>query len=182
MMKSDGIKKRKKSEVHSFMTSKTGDSQTYGDLISAGLSDTDKKLKVGLIATGFFEFWPMYPELLKLVERDAQIVHERLSKNHNIVYSGLVDTMDKADEAGRLFLDEKIDLLIMEYRTYIPDVYMHHLLSYLEGIPLLFFASQERDSFDRNNNYCGVFRNSGIMAEIQLVAGFRKMGTYNNKI
>jgi L-arabinose isomerase len=181
-MKSDDSKNQKQPSDHSFMISKTGDSQTYGDLLSADLIDGDKEPRVGLLATGFFEFWPMYPNLLKLVKRDAKIVYERLSKNHNIVYSGLVDTMDKADKAGRLFRDEKIDLLIMEYRTYIPDVYIHHLLSFLDRIPLLFFASQSRDRLDPNDNYCGAFRNSGIMAEVQLVAGFRKMGIYKNRL
>jgi L-arabinose isomerase len=71
-------------------------------------------------------------------------------------------------------------LVVFAYRAYVPDAYIHHLLSYLPDLPILFFASQSRDKFDFDDSYRGVLRNSGIMAQIQLVAGFRKMNRYEN--
>jgi len=125
---------------------------------------------------GFFEYWSMYPSLKGLVEQDAEEVRKRLAEKHDIVCSELVDTMDAADKAGRMFRQEQVDLLILAYRTYVPDSYIHQLLSHVPGIPLLVFASQSRDGFDYGDDYRGVLRNSGLMALVQLVCGFRKMG------
>jgi len=181
-MASEQPKVKPEAGVGSFMVSGTGVGQSFGDLLSSELSETERGIRVGLLATGYFEFWPMYPTLKGQVEQDAKIVLDRLSKKHDIVYTGLVDTLDKAVQAGKMLRDENIDLLIMAYRTYLPDFYLHHLLNYLEGIPLLIFASQERGKFDFHDNYQGCFRNGGIMAQVQLVAGFRKMGTYRNRL
>ena len=53
---------------------------------------------------------------------------------------------------------------------------MHQMLSHLPAdVPLLIFGSQSRDKFDHNDNYCGVLRNSGFMALVQLVCGFKKI-------
>ena len=148
----------------------------FGDLLSRSRLDVGKRLKIGLVATGFFEYWSMYPSLKGLVEQDARVVRKRLSEKHEIVCSDLVDTVDAADQAGRKFREEQVDLLILAYRTYVPDSYIHQLLSHLPGVPLLVFGSQSRDSFDYGDDYNGVLRNSGLMALVQLVCGFRKIG------
>jgi len=152
-----------------------GDGEQFGDLLSAGLSATGNGLKIGLLSTGFFEYWPMYPALKQMAEEDAAVVRERLASRYEIVDSGLADTIDKADAAGRQFRAAQIDVLILGYRTYFPDAYLHQLLSHLPGVPLLLFASQSRDAFDLTDDYGGVLRNSGLMALVQLVCGFRKM-------
>ena len=48
---------------------------------------------------------------------------------------------------------------------------MHQMLSHLPDVPLLVFGSQSRDTPDYNDDYCGVLRNSGLMALVQLVCG-----------
>jgi len=78
--------------------------------------------------------------------------------------------------AGRLFRDKQVDLVILAYRAYVPDMYMHQMLSHLpEDMPLLILGSQSRDRFERSDDYCGVLRNSGLMALMQLVCGFKKI-------
>lgn len=151
---------------------------TFGDLLSGDRIRTSQPLKIGLLATGFFEYWPMYPNLKELIERDNQVVLNRLARKHQVIYPGLVDTLDAADEAGRRFREAQVDLLLMTERTYCPDAYIHQLLSHLPGVPLLLFASQSRDQFDFADDYQGVLRNSGLMSLVQLVAGFRKMNRY----
>ena len=156
------------------------DGEAVGDLLSPQRITSGKKLKIGLVCAAYFEYWRMYPNLHGQVEQDCRVVVDRLSGKHDVVYPGLVDTVDTADEAGRQFRDQQVDLVILAYRTYIPDVYMHQLLSHLSGVPLLLFASQARDRFDFQDEYSGVIRNSGIMALVQLVAGFRKMDIHRN--
>ena len=155
--------------------------EIFGDLLSADRVRTNRPIKVGLLAGGFFEYWRMYPERLKdNVERDAEVVFQRLVRDHQVVYPGLVDTMDSADEAGRRFRDEQIDLLILTERTYVPDTYIHQMLSHIPGVPLLLFVSQTHDKLNLEENYEATLRDSGMMSIVQLVAGFRKMGTYEN--
>ncbi len=96
-----------------------------------------------------------------------------------MVYPGLIDTMDTADAAGRYFRDNRIDLLIITERTYIPDTYIHQALSHLPGVPLLLFVSQSHDRIDLRSDYEASLRDSGLMSLVQLVAGFRKMGIYD---
>jgi L-arabinose isomerase len=160
-------------DIRSF---EVGEGDVFGDLLSPERIETGRNLKIGLLATGYFEYWRMYPELRAQVEQDAARVCDRLSQRHDIVPSGLVDTMDAADEARRRFRDENVDLIVLAYRTYIPDAYVHQVLSRLPDVPLLVFASQSRDRFDCNDDYSGVLRNSGVMALVQSVCGLRRMG------
>lgn len=164
------------STVESFETAK-GD--TFGDLLSADRRHVPSALKVGLLAGGFFEYWRMYPNLKAVVEQDSRIVLDRLAKDYDVVYPGLIDTMDTADAAGRYFRDNRIDLLIITERTYIPDTYIHQALSHLPGVPLLLFVSQSHDRIDLRSDYEASLRDSGLMSLVQLVAGFRKMGIYD---
>jgi L-arabinose isomerase len=153
----------------------------FGDLVSRDRIRSSEGIKIGLLTGALFEYWRMYPDTLKeKVEKDNQVVLDRLSQNHEIVYPGLVDTMDTADEAGRRFRDEKIDLLIVTERTYIPDVYIHQTLSYTPGVPLLLYSSQSHDKFNFKSNYEDSLRDSGMMSLVQLVAGFKKMKIYDH--
>lgn len=166
-------KKQERSEVKSF---ETADGDVFGDLLSTDRIDSNKPLKIGLLWTGFFEFWHMYPNLKEQVIGDAKVVYERLSKKHDIVQTEMVDTIDAADKAGRMFRDEQVDMVILAYRTYVPDMYMHQMLAHLpDEIPLLIFGSQSRGKLEYTDDYGGVLRNSGFMALIQLVCGFKKI-------
>ena len=98
------------------------DGDTFGDLLSADRIRSQQPIKVGLLCGGFFEYWRMYPETLKdVVLNDNQVVLDRLSAKHEVVFPGMVDSMDSADHAGRCFRDEQIDFLIITERTYVPD-------------------------------------------------------------
>jgi L-arabinose isomerase len=156
--------------------------EVFGDLLSHENIQTSKSLRIGLVATGYFEFWRMYPDLRAQIEQDMTRACDRLSQKHDIVPSGLVDTMDSADQAGRRFRDERVDLLHLAYRAYTPDAYIHQLLSHLPDVPLLLFASQSRDSFDYEDGYGGVLRNSGLMALVQICCGFKRMGIQGRAI
>ncbi len=166
------------SKLESFEVAK-GD--TFGDLLSRDRVQSSEKLKIGLLAGGCFEFWRMYPGTLKeTIEKDNQVVLERLSQKHQIIYPGLVDSMDTADEAGRRFRQEQIDLLIITERTYVQDIYIHQALSHIPRVQLLLYVSQSHDRFNLQGDYEDILRNSGMMAIIQLVVGFKKMDIYSH--
>jgi hypothetical protein len=85
-------------ELESF---EVAEGETFGDLLSPDRIRSSEKLKIGLLTGGFFEYWRMYPGTLKeTVQKDNQVVLDRLSRNHSVVFPGLVDSMDAADNAA----------------------------------------------------------------------------------
>ena len=148
-----------------------------GDLLTK--KNDDQKLKIGFLACGYFEYWRMYQGLREQVIQDMQVIADRLGQNHHIIYPGLVETLDSADEAGQRFKHDHIDLLIISEGTYCPDYFVHQALGHLaDNIPLICFASQAHSKIDFNSGYDQSLRNSGPMGVIQLTGGFRKMGKY----
>ncbi|GMV96822.1 MAG: hypothetical protein AMXMBFR83_11820 [Phycisphaerae bacterium] len=148
-----------------------------GDLLTQPCRE--RRLVVGLLGCGYFEYWRMYPGLEEKTVADLKGVADALSRHFEVVYSGYVDTLDKADAAGRLFRDRHVDVLIVTEGTYAPDYFVHQVLTHLpESIPLCVFAYQPRDRVAGLDGYDEALRSSGLMGLVQLTGGFRKMGKY----
>ena len=162
------------SELQSFEVTKGGAS---GDLLSEKRGD--RPLTVGLLACAYFEYWRMYEGLREQVEADMAKVAERLAQKHNVIYPGMVETLDGADAAGKLFRDKQIDLIVITEGTYCPDYFVHQALLHLPSdLPLCAFAAQAHDRINFDVGYDQALRNSGPMGIVQLTGGFRKMGKY----
>jgi len=133
-------------------------------------------LKIGLLATGYFEFWRWYPELRAQVAGDTQRVADRLATKHPLVYSGLADTLDAADAAGRRFRRELVDLIVIVQGTWTPDYFIHRALAHIPSdTPILIFATWVRDRLDFTTGYKEAIENWGPMGLSQLTGGLRKM-------
>jgi L-arabinose isomerase len=145
----------------------------FGDLLSEPVAV--KPLVVGVIGTGFFEYWRMYPNLRAKVEADMQVIVTRLREAWQIVYPGLLDTMDSADAIGRALRETQVDVVIIAERTYTPDMYIHQALSHLPNTPIVYFISQPEPGIDIEEDYEATLRASGLMATVQLECGFQKM-------
>ena len=112
--------------IQSFEVTKGGKS---GDLITEKRGE--RRLKVGFIGAGYFEYWRMYGGLQQKVESDMNSVADKLGKECDLIYPGFIDTLDKADEAGKIFREEKIDTLIIAEGTYSTDYLIHQALLHL---------------------------------------------------
>ena len=139
----------------------------------------DRRLKVGLLACGYFEYWRMYPGLRERTEADMKRIADRLGERYDLVYPGYVDTLDRADAAGLEFRDRQIDALIITESTYCPDYFVHQTLTHLpEQLPLCIYASQPHGELNLKADYAEALRGSGPMGLVQLTGGFRKMGKF----
>ena len=150
-----------------------------GDLLTEQRSD--RGARVGVLTCAYFEYWRMYPGLRDQVAADMKKIGDRISRDYEVINPGLVDTLDRADEAGVLFSEKNIDLLVIAEGTYCTDYIVHQALLHLPAdIPICLFASQAHSELDFDAGYDQALRNSGPMGIVQLGAGFRKMGKYPN--
>lgn len=76
-------------------------------------------LRIGLFAIGLEAYWEQFPGLKQRLEGYLGTVAERLRHLHpHLVNAGLIDTTDKAFEAGSLFRRQEVDLLFLYVSTY----------------------------------------------------------------
>jgi L-arabinose isomerase len=77
------------------------------------------KFKIGLFGIGLDTYWPQFEGLKERLEGHLAVVAEHLTTLHpHIVNAGLVDTVDKAFSAGRLFAAEDVDIIFLYVSTY----------------------------------------------------------------
>ncbi len=71
-------------------------------------------LKIGLFSIGLDTYWDQFEGLKDRLEGYLSKVHKKLFALHPyIVNAGLVDTVDKAFEAGKLFRKEDVDIIFL---------------------------------------------------------------------
>ncbi|HEB30528.1 MAG TPA: hypothetical protein ENI15_06595 [Spirochaetes bacterium] len=136
-----------------------------------------EEIKVGLLTGGYFEYWRMYDGLEKEVEKDMKRLYEGLNKEINVVWSGLADTLEKTEEAGKMFRKENIDLLVICEGTYFPDYFPIKTLDYIQGVPVLILLTQPKNHVPADLDYRDATHHSfGVVGVVQLTGAFRKMG------
>lgn len=148
----------------------------FGDLLSERIQE--EELKIGLFTGSFFEYWRMYPETLeKTVTQDMTIVYDNL-KNHftNVYWPGVIDTIDKAEAAGKLFEKEQVDIVVYIAGTYCPDYMSIQTISHVKNAELIIFNGQVHKNINLKGDYEDTLRNSGLISISQLSGALRKMG------
>ncbi|WP_395810412.1 arabinose isomerase [Daejeonella sp.] len=76
-------------------------------------------MKIGLFGIGLDTYWPQFPGLKERLEGYLSTVEQKLSQIHPVIFNaGLVDTTDKAFQAGKMFKTEDVDLIFLYVTTY----------------------------------------------------------------
>jgi L-arabinose isomerase len=76
-------------------------------------------LKIGLFAIGLEAYWAQFKGLKDRLEGYLGEVHQKMTVLHpDIVNTGLVDTIDKAFEAGKTFRQQDVDIIFLYVSTY----------------------------------------------------------------
>ena len=77
------------------------------------------QLKIGLFGIGLDAYWQQFEGLKQRLEGYLQMVHQKLMEVYpDVINLGLVDTSEKAFEAGREFRRQDVDLSFLYVTTY----------------------------------------------------------------
>jgi len=75
--------------------------------------------RIGLFGIGLDAYWPQFPGLEERLKEYTSRVAERLSDMEvEVVNLGLIDTPERAVEAGHRFRQEDVDLIFLYVTTY----------------------------------------------------------------
>lgn len=76
-------------------------------------------LKIGLFAIGLDTYWEQFEGLRERLEGYLEEVHLQMAAIHpQIINAGLVDTVDKAFAAGKLFRQNDVEIIFLYVSTY----------------------------------------------------------------
>jgi L-arabinose isomerase len=152
------------------------DGDVFGDILSQRPLRRER-LKAGFLGVAYFEYWRMFSGKFKEdVVADLRRVADRLSRDFDLVFPCVVDTLDAADRAGRIFADSGLDLLIVMEGTYTPDYISMQAIDYVPEVPLVMFTTQVSENISPEDNYETLMRNSALIGTAQLSGTFVKMG------
>ncbi len=165
----------KKRQTTSFDAENAGQ---FGDVLTS--RPMPRKPVVGVLGLGYFEYWRMYPALEAMVERDLKGAVGRLKKalpDAEVLYPGMVDTLDRAQEAGEAFRQANVEVLVVIAGTYLPDFITLHAINVCTFRPqVILFNTQTGSDVNPKDTYIDTMRNSALIATTQLSGSFRKMG------
>jgi len=150
---------------------------TFGDVLTT--RHLPEKPRIGFLGLGYFEYWRMYPALRDIVAADLDMVFDRLKAalpEFDVIYPGMVDTLDRAEEAGTMMATACVSAMIIVEGTYIPDFITIHAINRTGTNPhLILFSSQTGPDLSPNDKYMDTMRNSALIGITQLTGSFNKM-------
>lgn len=80
---------------------------------------SSKTAKIGLFGIGLDTYWPQFPALKSRLEGYLSEIEQKISTFHPAVVNvGLIDTADKAFEAGHHFRQQEVDIIFLYVATY----------------------------------------------------------------
>jgi L-arabinose isomerase len=74
--------------------------------------------RIGLFAIGLAAYWPQFETLYPRLQGYLSQIETRLSQWGNVTSAGLVDSVEKAREAGMLFAQQCVDIIFTYAATY----------------------------------------------------------------
>jgi L-arabinose isomerase len=157
--------------------------EAVGDIISADRKAKEKKLKVALLPVAWFEWWLMFPEsdMEEKIMGDAKKFVERMQEKFGDKYEliapqEVVDTLDKAFDAGEMFRKAGADVIIVDEATYLTDFIPLEAIEHLPDVPVIIYASQASENLWDDMKNTDIIRYEGLVGNAQLVGAFKKMG------
>ncbi len=132
--------------------------------------------RIGLLPTGHFYYWDQFPGLKEMGQRMYARLREHLEQIGDIVTPDLVDTMEKARQAGEFFRKQDPDILLVFPFGYAPGMCVLPAVEKVD-VPLRLLNSHEDGSYDYQNADTAVYlHHEGPCCIPEYAAGLVNMG------
>ncbi len=112
-----------------------------------GLESFKPEARIGLLLTGHEIYWDQFPALKGMGELMYQRLESLLSRFGKVVATGLVDTAEKAEAAGKFLAAQEIDLVLVFPLGYTASMQMVPAVKDLR-IPIILLNAHEDSSYD----------------------------------
>jgi len=103
--------------------------------------------RIGLLPTGHFYYWDQFPDLKAMGERMYARLRSRLEQIGDVLAPGLVDTPEKAVEAGEFFQREQSDILLVFPFGYTTGMCVVPAVERID-VPIRLLNAHEDSSYD----------------------------------
>lgn len=81
--------------------------------------DQSSTIKVGLFGIGLDTYWPQFAGLKERLEGYQTFIHKKMESSQVcVVNAGLVDSVEKAQQAAELFVTERVEIIFLYISTY----------------------------------------------------------------
>jgi len=137
----------------------------------------NRKPKIGLFAGGIEQYWTEcgMDELPFAMERDIRRLKRRLEKKCDVLYPFLIKNESDAKKAGRIFLENDMDLVLMYHATYIDDMMTVALIDRIRGIFPVLFLSQGLSGIPDDFSLIESGTCWGVNSAVQLPSSFKRL-------
>ncbi len=103
--------------------------------------------RIGLLPTGHFYYWDQFPRLKEMGLRMYAKLREHLERIGEVIAPELVDTIEKAREAGEFFRQQDVDILLVFPFGYTPGMCVLPAVERI-GAPIRLLNAHEDSSYD----------------------------------
>ncbi len=103
--------------------------------------------RIGLLPTGHFYYWDQFPKLKEMGLRMYDKLMQHLNPIGEVITPGLVDTKEKAIEAGHFFRSQAIDILLIFPFGYTPGMCVVPAVRDL-NVPIRIIHAHEDSSYN----------------------------------
>jgi len=138
-----------------------------------------QKPKIGLFAGGIEHYWTRcgMKELPSALKKNALKLMKRLEKNCEVIYPFLVGNEAEARKAGKIFMEDEVDIVLMYHATYVDDAMSIALIDEIKGIFPVLFLSQGLPNIPESLSMIESGTCWGVNSAVQLPSSLKRLGS-----
>ncbi len=133
--------------------------------------------KIGLFAGGIEHYWTRYgmKELPAALEKNTLQLKRRLEKNCEVIYPFLVGNEAQARKAGKIFVENEVNIVLMYHATYVDDAMSVALIDEIKGIFPVLFLSQGLPNIPDSFSMIDSGTCWGVNSAVQLPSSLKRL-------
>ncbi|HEB33232.1 MAG TPA: hypothetical protein ENI15_20530 [Spirochaetes bacterium] len=136
-----------------------------------------RRPKIGLFAGGIEQYWTEcgMDGLPGALEKDILKLKNSLEIDCEVIYPFLVGNESDAKKAGKIFLENDVDIVLMYHASYIDDAMSVALIGELKGIFSVLFLSQGRAGIPDSFSLTDAGTTWGVNSAAQLPSSLKRL-------